>query len=219
MHRIIAGYYLQLLDYTEAEKYILRAIKLSNDPSDNLFLARIYMSQNKLTQAGQAIDEAERIGANPPLVSDSRAALAEFRNDYKKAESIISTALKTYPDDPSLLSELSFIHYKSGQFDEAVEDAQKAVEQNPYEGYAYIDLAFAYQAQGNNSDAVEVARKGVAFMPKYDRGHYILGLCYMEDGMKVEAIKEFETFLKLYWDRPIAAEEKQKAEQFLQQLK
>jgi hypothetical protein len=41
----------------------------------------------------------------------------------------------------------------------------------------------------------------------------------MDNGMKQEAIKEFETFLDLYWDRPIAQEEKQNAELYLEQLK
>ena len=132
---------------------------------------------------------------------------------------ILEEALQKYPADSDLLGDKSFVDFKLGQINMAITDAQKAIEINSYNHQAYVELAFAYYAQGQLKSALTAAEKGVALYPKYDRTHYILGLCYMDSGMKEDAIKEFETFLNLYWERPIVKDYKANAERYLERLK
>lgn len=214
----ISSYYVQIYDFEKAEDHILKAINTGSNPDDYTTLARIYTSQNKFDQAEKAIEEADRLGADPVNIYLARSHTAGFQKDYKVANAVLVEALEKYPDSSELLSEKSFIDLQLGQINAAVADAEKAVELNPYNLSAYTELAFAYYEQGNLEDALAAAQKGAVLYPKYDRTHYILGLCYMDSGMEEEAIEEFETFLKLYWERPYAKEYKENAEEHLEQL-
>lgn len=215
----LAAYFMYLKDFETAEKYALQAIKLGGHPADYVTLARIYAAEKKDDQAEKAIAEAERLGAEPTTIFEVRAALAQNRGDFEAAKAILLEGIKAYPDQSTLFGDLSAVYLDMGQVSKAVEEAQKAVELNQYDGYAYVELAFAYQAQGKTADALEAARTGLRFHPKYDRVHYILGLCYMDSGMTVEAIQEFETFLDLFWERNYMLDEKALAEQYIRQLK
>ncbi len=216
---VIAYYYAQKLDFKEAEEHALKAVKVSGDPGDYIPLARVYMSQNKIERAQKVIEEADRQGADPLDVYLARINMAEFQNDLETASSILVEAMKQYPNESDLFAESSYILFHQNQIDQSAADAEKAVALNPYNSLGYDEMAFAYHAQGRYDDALAAAKKSIALYPKYDRAHYILGLCYMELGMNEEAIKEFETFLDLYWERPLAKEYKENAVMYLEQLK
>lgn len=215
----IASYYLQLGDYEAAEKYALQAIKLGSLSSDYLTLARIYIAQEEYERAEKTISEAERLNARPLDLIVARSVLAQSTEDIEKAEALLLEGVKVYPDESELLSDLSAVHFDMGRIEQAMKDAQQAIELNRYNGSAYIELAFAYQAQGRTAEALEAANTGLRFMPKYDRAHYVLGLCYMDKGMKAEAVKEFEMFLDLFRNRSYMMDEKALAEKYIQQLK
>jgi tetratricopeptide (TPR) repeat protein len=215
----IAAYYLYTLDFELAEKHMLRAIETSNSPNDYLYLARIYISQSKFDQAEQAIQEASTQGADPVDIYLARIMSAEFQNDLDTASSILIQAMQLYPDDSDLLSESSYILFYQNQIEKSAADAEKALALNPYDSQGHVQMAFAYHAQGKPDDALVAAQKAIALYPKYDRAHYILGLCYMDLDRKEEAIREFETFLAQYWERPLAKEHKENAVMYLEQLK
>jgi tetratricopeptide (TPR) repeat protein len=216
---IIATYYSQVLDFPKAEQHLLKAIKISNDGEDYIALARIYVSQNKFEEAKKVIEEANKQGADPVDVYLAKAAIAEAQTDLDAADAMLADALKRYPGESDLLSENSYVLFQKGQIAQSAQEAERAVALNPYNAAAHIEKAFAYEAQGKFDEALAAAKQGVQLYPKYDRAHYILGLCYMDLGMKEDAVAEFETFLKLYWERPLVKEYKEKALMYLEQLK
>lgn len=216
---MIGSYYLKIQDFQKAEEYYLKALKLSNKPEDYLSLAHLYIHQSDFERAKKIIDEANRLGGDTTEVILAKKELAASQNDFEQAETLLRSALNEYPENSSVWTEISYVHFKQGKFDIAVEEAKKAVELNPYNGDAYVELAFALQAQGQQSEALATAQKGISLSPISDRAHYIMGLCYMDQGVKEEAINEFQTFLDLYWDRPLAREYKQQVEKYLEQLR
>jgi tetratricopeptide (TPR) repeat protein len=215
----IAAYYIQTLDFKSAESHMLKALETSTSPNDYLYLADIYISQSKFDKADQAIQEASRQGADPVGIYLAKITNAEFQNDLDTASSILAEAMELYPNESDLLSESSYILFHQNQIVKSVEDAERAVEINPYDSLGYVQMAFAYHAQGKFNDALVAAQKAITLYPKYDRAHYILGLCYMDLDRKEEAIREFETFLTQYWERPLAKEYKENAVLYLEQLK
>jgi tetratricopeptide (TPR) repeat protein len=98
-------------------------------------------------------------------------------------------------------------------------DAKAAIELNPYNSQAYIELAYGLHAQDKLKEALAAAEEAVSLAPKYDRAHYILGLCYMDGGFREMSITAFETFLDLYWERPTFPGYREKAEEYLEELK
>ncbi len=215
----IAGYYFVTRDFTKAEEYYLKAVKLTNDPTDYLSLAEVYAAQRNFDRAEKLINEAARLGTDPVKLYLAKINLAEFQNQFDRASSLITEAISSYPDKSDLYCEKSFIEFQQGHINTAMADAQKAMDLNPYNSQAYVELAYAYHSQGKFEEAMEMAQKAVAVIPKYDRAYYILGLSYMDLGMKEEAIVEFENFLKVYWERPYVKESKENVLIYLEQLK
>jgi len=216
---VIAAYYVQTLDFKKAEEHMLKAVKTANDAEDYLALARIHVSQNKFDEAKKVIEEASRQGADPVNVYLAKTAIAEAQKDLDTAGNLLAEAIGLYPNRSELLSENSYILFQKGQIDKSAANAERAVEINPYNGAGYVEEAFAYHAQNRLDEALAAAKQGISLGPKYDRAHYILGLCYMDLGMKEDAIAEFETFLKLYWERPLVREYKENALMYLEELK
>lgn len=216
---LIGTYYFGLREYAEAEKHLLKATQLPTATSTEYFLlARLYGVQKKYDLARNAIDKAAGLNAEKVDVHLARADLLLFQEDLAGALTEITEALKSYPDNSDVHGNLSYIYFQQGRFNDAAKEAELALQANPYNTQAYVEQAFAYHAQGRLAQALAAARTGVDYSPKSDRAHYILGLCFMESGMKAEAIREFEQFLDLYWERAFVVQYKENAERYLAQL-
>ena len=215
----VSIYYAGIRDYSNAEKYIKKAIELTNDPAYRLLLARVYISQSKTDLAEELLGQIDEKTMSQVQLGLAYADLAIVQLDLEGAEAELLKLVELFPPNSQVSSDLSFVYFNLGRVEDAVAQAEQALDTNPYNGSAYVERAFAYHAQGKIAEAMESAKRGVELGPKYDRAHYILGLCYMDSGMNAEAIKEFELFLKLYYDRPYASQYKQKAEEFLARLK
>jgi tetratricopeptide (TPR) repeat protein len=217
---ILASYYFGKRELQEAEKHLFTAIESPNVSADEYFLlASIYLAEDKFDLASQAIDKAGDLKAEEVDVHSARSDLFLYQGDLAGALSEITQGLESAPENSEALASLSFIHFQQGKIDEAARDAERALEFDPYNGHAYIEQAFAYHAQGKLPEALALAEKAVKYAPMTDRAHYILGLAYRDSGRKEEAIQEFERFLELYWDRPLAVQYKEKAEAYLKELK
>jgi len=121
-------------------------------------------------------------------------------------------------DDWEVRNDLAFLYLQQERNEQALIEAQEALNLNPYYAPAYKNLALAFYELGDVDAAMQAALESLRLNPKYDVSHYALGLCYMQQGEEDLAIAEFGTFLELYWDRPSARRFKESAEMYLQQL-
>lgn len=216
---ILGLYYGMRTEFDLAEIHLLKAIEASPSADTYLALSSVYTSQGKFDSAKNAIEKAKALGAEPTDLHLAKANLLEFQGNYRDAASELRSALQLTPRSSAAHAALSFIYYQLAQNNDSAMEADKALEINPYNAQAYIEQAFAYHAQGKLADALAAAEKAVALSPKTDRAHYILGLSYKDSGRTEEAIREFETFLSLYWDRPYGKQLKESAERFLMELR
>jgi tetratricopeptide (TPR) repeat protein len=215
----VAGYYFQRRDLDMAVYHTLESIRMGNSSQEYLSLSRLYLYQGDVVQAETAIEAAMELGVDPVELYIAQSNLAQYKGDLAESESILLDALDKYSDNSDLLSDLSFVHFQMARTEKALQEAERAIETNPYNGVSYVELAYAYEKQGRLEEALSAAQKGVIFLPKYDRSHYILGLIYMDMDMKVEAVREFELFEDLYIDRIYVRENMELAREYLEQLK
>jgi tetratricopeptide (TPR) repeat protein len=111
----------------------------------------------------QALVETQEVVARSPDSVAALTALASRQIDaakYEDARATIVRAMKLAPDHPALLTRLSYIALESGQIQEALELAQKAVviigdgRGEQLAGYAHLDLGHALARLGRTDEAL-----------------------------------------------------------------
>jgi len=85
------------------------------------------------------------------------------------------------------------------RFPEAVAAHLKAISLKPLDGWSYLELGWTYRAMKHHAEAIQAARKGISLMPERARphGYYTLALIYLDSGNRSEAIRTYETLLRL----------------------
>ena len=78
------------------------------------------------------------------------------------------------------------------EYDQAIAEAQKALELNPSYGSAYRELGMAYAQKGMHEKAVHALRKGLEFTERHPWIQGLLGYAYATAGQSAEARRVLE---------------------------
>jgi tetratricopeptide (TPR) repeat protein len=167
-------------------------------------LASLYSSETQYDKSIRTIQEAVDL-APPGKRTDYRLFLAsvlEDREQFDKAEAILTKAHQEDPENPAVLNHLGYfyaVHDK--KLDQAVQLVQKALHDEPLNG-AYLDsLGWAYFKQGKLEKARDLLVKAL----KYEEDAVIrdhLGDVYLKLGQQEKAREAWEKALALDPDLP-----------------
>ena len=97
---------------------------------------------------------------------------------FKEAMDCYTKAIENYPKDPIFYSNRSLMHYNLSEFNESLEDAEKAILIKPDHAKSYLRKGKALEAKGKNKEAIQVYKLGL----EKDKNNSQL----------IQAIKEFE---------------------------
>jgi tetratricopeptide (TPR) repeat protein len=207
------------LRFSDAEALLLEARQI--DPDEDVLLIsliEVYIAEQKYDAALAGIEQYRAVSGETKDSLLSEGYLRIEQGDLDAAETALTGALALAADDWEVRNDLAFLYLQQERNEQALIEAQEALNLNPYYAPAYKNLALASYELGDVDAAMQAALESLRLNPKYDVSHYALGLCYMQQGEEDLAIAEFETFLELYWDRPSARRFKESAEMYLQQL-
>ncbi len=84
----------------------------------------------------------------------------------------------------------------SGNFIQAINLYQKAIDKKPDYTDAYLGLGIAYKEIGDYPSALDSTNKVLELNPKYYQAYYNLALILEKQGQNQEAINSFEIFLR-----------------------
>ena len=98
---------------------------------------------------------------------------------------------------------LGEIYRRLSQFDNGVEQFERALELDPLNAEARSGLARVYLAMGREAEAEALYRKAVQMRPDDWRGHSALGVFYHRVGRLEEAAAAFEQASRLTPDNPL----------------
>jgi tetratricopeptide (TPR) repeat protein len=191
----LAEIYVSLYKLQEAIKIYKQIIeKGSQSPKIHLSLAELYIKEE-----------------NPILAFESYMKSAELyagAGEIQRAEEIFKTLSLKKSNDPSLLSRIGNIYYTIGDWNKALENFQKALEQDPYYRQAVIGMAMTYAKKGMLNEMAALARRLVAkgviaeIIEEYKKALMVtkgesetalaLGLLYKDLDFMEEAILEFQ---------------------------
>ncbi|TAE72792.1 MAG: tetratricopeptide repeat protein [Bacteroidetes bacterium] len=123
----------------------------------------------------------------------------DTKKDAKKTEEICKAALKDYPEDKTIQSILLEMYGKSGNYDAALEAAEKQTKTNPKDLKAWQNLGIVYEKLGKEDKALETYKKCVELDPNNADANYSLGAFHFNKGaviMKVVNDMDMPTYNK-----------------------
>ena len=122
--------------------------------------------------------------------------------EYQGAKIELSRQKEKYekPKDPKLdlaHTKQGIAYSKKGQYAEAIEEYNKALEVNPNCALAYYNRSVAYTSMRQYDRAVSDCTKALQLSPRHASSYYSRGVSYWHLGSRKEAIKDLQAAAKL----------------------
>lgn len=125
------------------------------------------------TPAGQDFNSAEHLFR----VADDLNAM----RDYQKALETYLECLTKEPTHSRALSKVAELHYRKGQYKEALNYARKVLENNTYDGGGNFIYGIIQKALGNNTNAIEAFSIAVRSMEYRSAAYLQIAGLYLQD--------------------------------------
>lgn len=153
--------------------------------------------EKPITQSG-----SQKQGAPSSLPMAPGAGVTMMQDPVGMLESV----LKNDPKNLDAHIKLGNIYMDSERFNEAVKHYASALEIDPKNSNVRVDMGTCYRKLGRSDIAVKEYREAIKRTPNHAYAHMNLGVVLANDMMQYgEALKEYETFLKLAPADPNAA--------------
>ena len=123
--------------------------------------------------------------------------------NWKLAEQELIQAIQLDPNSPWARNIYAWFLTFMDRNNEAIAEAEKAVELDPLNSYFNAELGEIYFYARKFDRAIEQQKWTITMYPDYYLGHYYLGLVYRAVSKMEEAVKEFKTAVKLSGGIPI----------------
>lgn len=162
-------------------------------------LARVYYTRGVFPLAKTEFENAIRLDPSYMKAYNNLGLTMETLGDNTAAVKYYTTAIKLN-EEQNLKSEwpyvyLSSYYYRREDYDNALVNAQKALDVNPKSDQAYFQAARAYRNQREWQKAAEAVQKAIALNPRIAEFYYVLSLCLRKLGKSAEsqaAMGQFE---------------------------
>jgi serine/threonine-protein kinase len=154
--------------------------------------------QEALPQAKDAAERALRIDQN---LAEAHASMGKILTDYywdwQQAEREFQLAIKLKPKYANGPRWYSMLLAAQGRFDEAVSEANRALELEYFSPVTRTQLGQVLYRARRYDEAIAALRKTIDLEPNFTAAHYYLGLCHLMKGNRDKAIAEFERAMEI----------------------
>jgi Tfp pilus assembly protein PilF len=154
--------------------------------------ARLATSMLMEGELGDALREARQSVEVDPRCWDCRLALGTVyaaRSEFRQAEEELKKVLAHDPTNPFALNTLAAVYLNLGRPDEAETLAQRAAENENYEGrhLAYYNVGWAFLQQRKYSDALGAFSRALREAPQMCLAHFRIGEVFFRQRRYEEA--------------------------------
>ena len=176
-----------------AEELIKNRLRQSpNDTGMLLSLANILQEREAFAESinyyDQVIETIGKVRAKDWSIYFSRAMSYEGLGNWTEAEKNLQLALKTSPEQPTVLNYLGYSWIEKGQhIEKAKRMIEVAAEARPDDGFITDSLGWVYYLTGDFEGSVEVLEKAVRMEPDDITINAHLGDAYWRVNRKIEA--------------------------------
>ena len=169
-------------DLSNAENYLLDALKAANLPDAHLALGDVAFIRKNYAQAEQEYRAAAEL---LPEVSSVQLKLADFyilRKNQDTAVVVLENILQKSPDFLPALHRLARIALQNKNLDECEKYLQKALQKNPSDSEGKAIHAQLLLARDENAKAAGELEEVVKALPDAPFPKFLLGFAYMRNG-------------------------------------
>ena len=170
-HRALAEYHLRGSRIDVAETAVRNGLALEeNNLTLRLLLALILEQSARFDQAIAEYEKMFELEPRSTIIANNLASLlADHRGDPESIEKAYSIAVRFRDSSiPQFLDTLGWIHYRKGQYDEAVTFLKTAAEKLPEVELVHYHLGMAYKELGRASLAIESLKRAMTLSDKKD---------------------------------------------------
>lgn len=155
-------------------------------------LGALYEATDQLPEALDAYSAAVREAPdNPDCYLDYTRLLMDL-DRYGQAARIIERGMKNTPDNYALKLRMGAIEMTQGQYPQARQSFQKAIQEHPDIALGYIALAQGYMRDGDDNDAAVVLAGARKKLPSNAMLEYLYGLVLSHLSKTPEALAAFQ---------------------------
>jgi len=162
------------ISFVQASKNIKKALSLDNgDYFAHLALANLYMTRKEHDKTIAALKRAIAINPNG---ADAYVLLGSRLADLGKPEEgikLMKKAMRLNPIPPShYLFYLGYAYYALGQYEDAIELLEEALQRSPTNMFAHVNLTATYSASGREEQARQQAERLLELDPEFSLDHW-----------------------------------------------
>jgi len=159
--------------------------------------AMFLKSQGDYLEAINLLNNLEKQGYKKSLVLSEKAAIYQELGNIKAARSALKLAVKSDARNLDALQQLAVMQVAEGDTEEAVEELNRVIRQDPARFEAYMQRAEALSQAGNLSAALSDMELYLTYFPENDSAFYRKGLIQFKHGLYLDAIQSFNRSLAL----------------------
>jgi tetratricopeptide (TPR) repeat protein len=185
--------------YDKAEEYFTKVLKLKEkDASAYIQLAWSLFRQHEGIKLNAAIKLCREALKLEPNLAEAFGCLGNisFRQGHiREAEEYFLRSIKSNVKKGHY-ADLGALYIQMGRYDEAKENLDVAIKNNPNDTYAHLEMGYFYLQTEKLKDAIKEFRIAEAIDPNKSTTHNALAIAFMEDNKLAEAEKVLRKALK-----------------------
>lgn len=128
--------------------------------------------------------ESAKYGYNGAKTYSLIAAAYQMQQDTTAALQALQEGYQKYPDDNAILESMIQIYMDLDKTDEALENLEKAIAQDPTKPRYYFAQGALYEKLGNEQKAIDTYKKTMEIDPEFFNAYYNLGALFYNKGVQ-----------------------------------
>jgi tetratricopeptide (TPR) repeat protein len=159
--------------------------------------AMFLKDQGDYLEAINMLNNLEKQGYKKSLVLSEKASIYQELGNIKAASSALKLAVKSNARNLDALQQLAVMQVAEGDTEDAVEELNRVIRQDPARFEAYMQRAEALSQEDNLSAALSDMELYLTYFPENDSAFYRKGLIQFHHGLYLDAIQSFNSSLAL----------------------
>jgi len=159
--------------------------------------AMFLKDQGDYLEAINMLNNLEKKGYKKSLVLSEKASIYQELGNIKAASSALKSAVKSDARNLDALQQLAVMQVAEGDTEDAVEELNRVIRQDPARFEAYMQRAEALSQEDNLSAALSDMELYLTYFPENDSAFYRKGLIQFHHGLYLDAIQSFNSSLAL----------------------